>query len=399
MKKLFVMALMAAVASSSFAQDVKSILKTKDYAEAKSMLQACESTLSNEEKAKAYNKLVELSMQKFNKESAIMSENQVMQQMGQKGDKPVDKEGMYAALAKALNDAVECDKYDKLPNAKGKVAPKFHKKNQNTFWPLRVHLINAGQDCLQKQDNKGALAFYDAYVMSGTSSLFADYDKTKTPDTYLGDVARVAGVIAYQDKNFDLANKYCDIALEDTASYKDALNLKMAMMQQQMKTKEDSIKCLKDFENLYAKDKSENIFTNLATLYGNLGMKDKQAKIIDERLAQNPKCFMAWAVKGQAEMNESKWDEAIADFKKANEIKQNALVLTWLGYCINNKAANIQDAKQQKALLTETQNYLEKARDLDPDQKEANWRYLLYSTYYNLYGAEDSRTKALDPNK
>ena len=51
---------MAAVASSSFAQDVKSILKTKDYAEAKSMLQACESTLSKEEKAKAYNKLVEL---------------------------------------------------------------------------------------------------------------------------------------------------------------------------------------------------------------------------------------------------------------------------------------------------------------------------------------------------
>lgn len=127
---------MAAVASSSFAQDVKSILKTKDYAEAKSMLQACESTLSNEEKAKAYNKLVELSMQKFNKESAIMSENQVMQQMGQKGDKPVDKEGMYAALAKALNDAVECDKYDKLPNAKGKVAPKFHKKNQNIFLPV-----------------------------------------------------------------------------------------------------------------------------------------------------------------------------------------------------------------------------------------------------------------------
>lgn len=235
--------------------------------------------------------------------------------------------------------------------------------------------------------------------MSGTSSLFADYDKTKTPDTYLGDVARVAGVIAYQDKNFDLANKYCDIALEDTASYKDALNLKMAMMQQQMKTKEDSIKCLKDFENLYAKDKSETIFTNLATLYGNLGMKDKQAKIIDERLAQDPKCFMAWAVKGQAEMNESKWDEAIADFKKANEIKPNALVLTWLGYCINNKAANTQAANQQKALLTETQNYLEKARDLDPDQKEANWRYLLYSTYYNLYGAEDSRTKALDPNK
>ena len=69
-----------------------------------------------------------------------------------------------------------------------------------------------------------------------------------------------------------------------------------------------------------------------------------------------------------------------------------------MGYCNNNKAANTQDANQQKALLTETQAYLEKAKELDPDQKEANWRYLLYNTYYNLYGADDSRTKAMDPN-
>lgn len=197
----------------------------------------------------------------------------------------------------------------------------------------------------------------------------------------------------------DDANKYIDIALNDTASYKDALGLKMAMMQQSMKTKEDSVKCLKSFEDLYAKDKSETIFTNLATLYGNLNMKDKQMKLIDERLASDPNCFTAWAVKGQAEMNESKWDEALADLKKANSIKPNALVLTWMGFCNNNKAANLQDANEQKKILTESQGYLEKARDLDPNQQEANWKYLLYNTYYVLYGADDSRTKALDPNK
>ena len=398
MKKLFIMAMMVVAASSAFAQDVKSVLKAKDYAEAQSQLQSCLSSLNDEDKAKAYNKLVELSLQKVNKEAAAMSENQVMQQMGQKGNKPVDTEGMYAALTKALNDAMECDKYDQMPNAKGKVAPKFHKKNQSALWPLRTHLINAGQDCLQKEDNKGAFNFYATYVESGKSPLFADFDKSKSPDMYLGEVARVAGVIAYQAKDLDMANKYCDVALEDTASYKDALNLKMLMMQQQMKTKEDSVKCLKTFEDLYAKDKGETIFTNLATLYGNLGMKDKQDALIAERLAQDPNCFTAWAIKGQAEMNESKWDEAIADFKKANSIKPNALVLTWLGYCNNNKAANLQDAKQQKELLTETQGYLEKARDLDPNQQEANWKYLLYNTYYNLYGADDSRTKALDPN-
>ena len=396
MKKLFVMALMAVAASSAFAQDVKSILKAKDYSEAQSQLNACISSLSAEDKAKAYNKLVELSLDKVKKENAAMQENQVMQQMGQKGDKPVDTEGMYKALRQAMNDAIECDKYDQQPNAKGKVAPKFHKKNQTALWPLRLHFINAGQDCLQKEDNAGAFAYYAAYVDSNKSPLFADYDKSS--DIYLGEVARVAGVIAYQDKDFDRANKYCDVALTDTASYKDALSLKMAMMQQQMKTKEDSIKCLKTFEELYAKDKSEAIFTNLASIYGSLGMKEQQAKCIEERIASDPNCFTAWALKGQTEMNESKWDEAMADLKKANSIKENALVLMWLGFCNNNKAAALQDAAQQKALLTESVAYLEKARDLDPDQRESSWKYLLYNTYYNLYGADDARTKALDPS-
>ena len=397
MKKFFIMAMLAVAATSTYAQDIKSVLKAKDYAEAQSQLNSCLSSLSNEDKAKAYNKLVELSMQKVNKENSTIVENQALQQMGQQA-KPVDMQGFYTSLTNALNAAQECDKYDQMPNAKGKVSPKFHKKNQATLWTLRPQLINAGQDCLQKDDNKGALAYYAAYVESGNSSLFADMDKTKAPDTYLGEVARVASVIAFQEKDMETANKYCDVALKDTASYKDALNLKMAMMQQQMKTKEDSVKCLKTFEELYANDKNnESIFTNLATLYGNLGMKAEQDKCIQERLAADPKCFVAWAVKGQAEMNASKWDEAIADFKKAIEIKPSALVLTWMGYCNNNKAANLQDVNQQKVLLAETEKYLEKAKELDPEQKEANWKYLLYNTYYVLYGADDARTKSVAP--
>ena len=397
MKKFFIMAMLAVAATSTYAQDIKSVLKAKDYAEAQSQLNSCLSSLSNEEKAKAYNKLVELSMQKVNKENSTIVENQALQQMVQQA-KPVDMQGFYTSLTNALNAAQECDKYDQMPNAKGKVSPKFHKKNQATLWTLRPQLINAGQDCLQKDDNKGALAYYAAYVESGNSSLFADMDKTKSPDTYLGEVARVASVIAFQEKDMETANKYCDVALKDTASYKDALNLKMAMMQQQMKTKEDSVKCLKTFEELYANDKNnESIFTNLATLYGNLGMKAEQDKCIQERLAADPKCFVAWAVKGQAEMNASKWDEAIADFKKAIEIKPSALVLTWMGYCNNNKAANLQDVNQQKVLLAETEKYLEKAKELDPEQKEANWKYLLYNTYYVLYGADDARTKSVAP--
>ncbi len=396
MKKLFFMALMVAFASSTNAQDLKSVLKCKDYSEAKQALNACLPLLTNDEKAKGYNKLVELSLTKVNKENGVLQENQMMKQMGQKGEKPVDTDGMYEALATALSDAAECDKYDQLPNAKGKVSPKFHKKNQTALWGLRLHLVNAGQTALEKEDNTNALKFFSSYVESGVSPLFCDFDKTQMPDAYLGEVARVAGVLAYQNKDIDLANKYIDVALEDTASYKEALNVKMALMQQSMNTREDSVKCVKSFEQLYAKDKAnENIFSNLATLYGSLGMKDKQNAIINDRLAACPNDFMALAIKGQTEMGENKWDEAIADFKKATAVKEDALVLTWLGFCLNNKAAGLPNVADQKPLVEETKTYLERARELDPDQMRANWRYLLYSTYYNLYGENDARTKEL----
>ncbi len=124
-------------------------------------------------------------------------------------------------------------------------------------------------------------------------------------------------------------------------------------------------------------------------------MKDKQSALISDRLAAYPNDFMALAIKGQAEMGENKWDEAIADFKKATADKEDAVVLTWLGFCLNKKAAGLPNVDDQKPLVEETKVYLERARELDPDQQRANWRYLLYSTYYNLYGEDDARTKEL----
>ena len=397
MKKLMVVALMAVAASSAFAQGdaLKGILKAKSYTEAENLLNAGLSTLNSEQKAKAYNKLVQLSMEKVRKEEGIMSASAVAQQMGQKAE-PYDTLGMYNGIYTALKDAMACDEFDVQPNAKGKIAPKFHKNNQENLWPLRVHLINAGQDAVNANKQQDAMKFYGMYVQSGTSNLFADRDKAKLTDQYLGEVARVAAVLAYQNKDNEQANKYCDIAMTDTAAYKDALALKLYLMQQSLKTREDSLKCVAQFESLYAKDKSESIFSNLASMYSNLGMADKQEALINERLASDPNCYSAYAIRAQSRMNASKWDDAIADFKKAIEIEpKKAILFTYIGFCLNSKAAGIEDVKAQRKVVEESMNYLEKARDLDPDRKEANWSYPLYQCYYTLYGENDSRTKEM----
>ena len=384
MKKLFVAALLAVTATSALAQDIKSVLKAKDYAEAQSGRYSCRSSLYDEDKAKGYNKLVDLSFDKFNKENAVAVEAQTLEQMGQKSNKTYDKQGMYDALLNGLNNALECDKYDQLPNAKGKVAPKFRKKNANRIWPNRIQFVIAGQDGLQGADQTVAYKYFAAYVDSYTAPLFAEVDKGAR-DEYLGSVALIAARLAYQMKDMDKANQYCDVALNDTASYKEALGVKVAFMQQAMKTKEDSLRCLKDVEALYLKDKAnENIFSVLAPLYGALGMQDKQDAILAERLAANPNDFMANLVKGQALMNASKWDEAIATLQKATAAKDDALALTFLGFCYNNKAAAQQDVAQMKALFEKAKECFEKARDIDPNQQRASWSYMLDNTNYNL---------------
>ena len=175
-------------------------MKAKTYAEAEALLKQNLGQLANDaEKAKAYNKLVQLSMEKINHESATISGNAVAQQLGQGKVEPYDTVGYNKAICTALKDAMECDKYDNMPNAKGKIAPKFHKKNQETLWPLRVNLINAGQDAGNAQDTKAASEYFSLYVETATDKLFADRDVAKMPDQYLGQIARFAAIYAFQD--------------------------------------------------------------------------------------------------------------------------------------------------------------------------------------------------------
>ena len=215
---------------------------------------------------------------------------------------------------------------------------------------------------------------------------------------YVGEVARVASVYAFQNKNMELANKYADIALADTATYKAALDLKVYYMQQGLKTHADSLQFVSKLQDLYVKNpNSDQIFSTLVTLYGSLDQKTKMDKLISEKIAQEPNNFTAWALKGQAEMNAQKWDDAIMSFKKAIDIDtKNTLVLTYLGFCINSKAQGLNNLQEQKKLYTESMGYLEKAKDVDPNREKANWSYPLYQCYYNLYGQNDNRTKEME---
>ena len=127
-------------------------------------------------------------------------------------------------------------------------------------------------------------------------------------------------------------------------------------------------------------------------------------QLINDKISADPNNATAWALKGQMEMNTANvagdnadWDSPIASFKKSIEIDgTNPIVLTYLGFCMNSKAATLNDRNAQKEIYKESLSHLERAKEIDPNREKANWAYPLYQCYYLVYSANDPRTQELE---
>jgi tetratricopeptide (TPR) repeat protein len=397
MKKLMMMAVMFVASATAFAGDsdaLKAILKAKTYAEAESLVKSSLDQLASAaEKAKAYNKLVDLAMADFESQSAIVTENQVNKQMG-KEEKPVDQNLMVESAYNALQNGIECDKYDQQPNEKGKVKPAFADKNaQRLFTQPRFTLVNAGQDAAQNRDNAKARKYWELFVLSDAAPLFANCDRTQQKE-FFGQVARFAAVYAYQDKDMDKALQLCDIAMKDPQEYEGCLNLKLEILGDGLKTRQDSLDYCNKLKDLYAEHKTDGVMEKLYNTLSGIGEKDAAFKVLDDALAENPNNFVALADKGLGLMQEQKAAEAATYLKKACELKpDNAALQTYAGTALSVQAQETEDPNAKKALYQEAIKYYDKAKELDPDRLQSNWGYNRYNAYYNLYGEDAPETK------
>jgi tetratricopeptide (TPR) repeat protein len=199
--------------------------------------------------------------------------------------------------------------------------------------------------------------------------------------------------------------------MKDEKFAKDAGNLKLAVIQEGLKTRQDSVNYVKELEGQFAADpNNETVFGTLVSMYSGLKMDAEMNKLFDEKLKTDPTNFVVWAVKGQNAMMEQKLDDAVEFFKKALATQpDNAQILTYLGACqldrgsaAENRAAGKTGRVPQAAMAQitpiyeEALGYLQKAKELDPNKEKANWGYPLYRCCYQLYGENDPRTQAAE---
>ena len=400
------MAMMLVASATAFAGDsdaLKAILKAKDYAEAQSLINSSISQLTDAaEKAKAYNKLVDLACEKFDKEEKVKLTNAAMQ----KND-PVDTDGMIAAAKVALQGAMECDKFDQQPNEKGKVAPKFHDKNIARTKSMRLSLLQETEKLVNAQKSKEALEIFDLYIGTSKSDFFKDVDGVSKNDPNMGYAAFYGGQSAFRLEDYAKAKELYKVGIRDTNKQISEYSLEgvLQSMQRTVKSAADSTQYIAELIELNNEmPQYERIYAILSEAYLNKGDKAKVIALADERVAKYPDSSLPYVYKGILYMNDRKFDEAIAEYAKVKEDKSpiylNAVFNS--AVCKYNKASEFNEAntdmrtgKMSAAnhekfinMLKDAQIDFEKAKELDPEQKTMKWQYLLHNVY-TLTGQTD----------
>ncbi len=402
MKKVMMMALMAAAATTAFAQETvvkeaKKVLAKGDFDAAAQMLAPALTSSETLDKAAAWNLMTDI---QYGKYSAIQNEN-MQNQVNQK-NVPFDTLGMNNACYEALKAAIECDKLDKEPNDKGKVKIRFRQANQQRMQNVRLNLINAGLFDYNHKNLDGALAKWALYLDSPAEELFTGLAAVSdvAQDQYRSEIAYYAGLVAYQKKDYPTAEKYATIAAQDPKKASEANEIMLFSKKETMKTKEDSLAYVDMVKNLHKQNPEEERYFNLLMEYYTRSDDQKaMAAWAEEETSINPENKMAWALTGQVHMNAREWDAAVEAYKKAIEIDPAFIQCVFnAGVCLNGKAIDLKDqladkntggltkanADKVKAILHDARQYLEQAKELDPDREKVNWAYPLYQIYYTI---------------
>lgn len=388
--------LMTLAANAQNPDGLKKVLSCKSYSEAAGIVQAELGSMISEEKAKAYNKLVDLALN----ENKKAEEEQLKAQMA-KDDATVtaQKAIMAQSAYNAYVAALECDKYDQQPNAKGKVAPKFQ-KNAGRIQGVRGALVNGGLDSYNGKNYADAEKYFGAFVESRVNPFFAKNDYSAEKD--FGQLAYYAALAAYFNKDAAKCSEYADVALNsgEQDAINDAITVKLGALEMQAKeAKIDTAAFVNQVKAMYDKfPENETVFGKLVGLYDESKNTAGAQQLLNERLAKNPNDAMANAYLGQFAQAEDKLEEAIGFYAKAVEAKPDFLhVKLNMGVCYLNKAAKSIDANTDArgnikpdakdaivADLTKAKTILEEVKAADPDRAQVNWSYPLERANYAL---------------
>ncbi len=393
------MAAMVAFSATAFAQDdlvkeAEKLSKKGSFAEAITTITPALTSEQTLDKAKAWNVLSTIY---YNQHESLFAKQQEEKIKGQPAT--VTDAEVNVALANAFDAALKCDEYDMQPNEKGKVKPRFRSGNASKFSAARPNLAAAGQVAYNSKEYENARRYWKLYVDTSKAPIFSGIDMSN--DQYLSDICYYVAFLSYQNfQDYPTAIQYAKLLANDSTKTDEANEIILFASKDGAKTKADSLAYLQTLKDFHKADPAESRYFNLLMeYYSKAGDQNAMMGWINEEITLDPNNKMAWALKGEAEMNAEKYDDAIVSYQKALEIDPEFIqVIFNVGVCMNSKAFKLKEeladkntggltkenADKVKVLLNEAKTYLLKTKEMDPNREKVNWVYPLYQIYYAL---------------
>ena len=303
---------------------------------------------------------------------------------------------MYNALYEIFPYFLKAYELDQLPDAKGKVKPKYTKDIKSIMKANFPYYINGGAYFFEQENYKKAYEFFEQYIEAFDSHMMKEGEPENTP----------------VDSNYVFANYYAAIAasmLSDNQLSIKALkratkidyhqNDLYQWLVQAYKDEEDNENMEKTLLDALAVFPNEEYFLiTLVINYINAEKNDKALEFILTAIKNDPSNAQYYDLAGYIYENGYQ-DMAKAEeyFIKAVEINPESEDSNFnLGRIYFNQgvvqldiANDIADVRKYneekdkaKELFRKTLPYFEKVYDLNPDQMEVKIR--LRSIYYNL---------------
>jgi tetratricopeptide (TPR) repeat protein len=173
---------------------------------------------------------------------------------------------------------------------------------------------------------------------------------------------------------------------------------------------QDSTTYISQLETLYEHDPyNETYFAWILEFYDHPKQRYKLEDFVDDQLEDQPHSTMPWILKAEIAMHAKRWEEAAEAYKTACNIDPHSLPIIYnVGLSLSNQAIDIQrailnkeralkkeDQQKIKQTFIEAEEYLEKAKAMDPKRKKVDWVTPLYIVYFAL--GETEKARELEP--
>ena len=309
--------------------------------------------------------------------------------------KEVDQVKKGKAIMEAYDYFLKAYKLDQMPNAKGKVKPKFDKKikeNIKEFYTAQYNLVGYGAHLFDKKDYKGAFDAFSTFLEIPKLPMM-NKELSVTDSTYRM-IKYFSALAATNMQNHDKAiEMYKDLA-DDNYETKNVYQL----LADEYRTIKDTLNYLATLEQGFKLFNDDPWFLqNIINHYIYSDKIEEASKYLDAAIAQAPTVAEYYYVKGNVDERLGNNDGARKAFEKALELQPKmASAYAGIGRIIFNQAVELlraadsirdnklYNAEVQKAndIFKQSLPYMEKAVELDP--KDTDFKQALKMLYYRL---------------